>query len=166
MTTDSHPHSTSAVPIGARPGGAPNHLAAVWAVITGMYQAYTTGDRERIDSFLDSEATIWDSATPGLLRGKTELDRVRDARPTQDPASGQSELTAYDQVIDVFGTLAVARYWLRVDYRAAAPAATTAPATQRPPELVRNTAILRQDNASWLIVHLHEDIQRATQAAA
>ncbi|MPY33860.1 nuclear transport factor 2 family protein [Streptomyces adustus] len=145
----SPPPTARPAPVGARPGGTPADLAAVWAVVSGMYGAYTAGDRERIDAFLDPEATIWDSATPGLLCGKTDLDRVRDGRPTAEAGPAEVALTAYDQVIDVFTDLAVARYWLRVDFRAA------------PPELVRNTALLRRDTDSgaWLIVHLHEDVQ-------
>jgi hypothetical protein len=141
--------SAASVPKGARPGGAPADLAAVWAVITGMYQAYPTGDRERIDFFLDPESTIWDSATPALLQGKAELDHVRDNRPTADGGRRESGLTPYGHIIDVFGALAVARYWLRVDYHAL------------PPELVRNTAVLRRGGDGWLIVHLHEDVQGA-----
>jgi ketosteroid isomerase-like protein len=63
-------------------------------------------------------------------------------------------LTAYDHVIDVFGDLALARYWLRVDYHALAPDAV------HPPALVRNTAVLRRNGTGWLMVHLHEDVQR------
>jgi ketosteroid isomerase-like protein len=135
----------------ARPGGAPADLAEVWEVITGMYEGYTAGDRERIDSFLDPEATVWDSATPELLCGKTELDRVRDGRPTENGAPAETALTAYDQVVDVFGDLAVARYWLRVDFRTG------------PPALARNTALLRRTHLDdhWLVIHLHEDIQSA-----
>lgn len=133
---------------GARPGGAPAELAEVWTVITGMYEGYTAGDRERIDSFLDPEATIWDSATRELIRGRTELNNVRDGRPTSEDGPDETGLTAYDQVVDVFGDLALARYWLRVDYRAA------------PPELARITAVLRRagSDGHWLVVHLHEDI--------
>ncbi|MFF1681625.1 YybH family protein [Streptomyces sp. NPDC058256] len=137
----------------ARPGGAPADLAEVWAVITGMYEGYTAGDRDRIDSFLDPEATIWDSATPELLCGRTELDRVRDGRPTADGTPTETGLMAYDQVVDVFGDLAVARYWLRVHFRT------------DPPALARNTAILHRTrpDGHWLVVHLHEDIQSAPE---
>jgi ketosteroid isomerase-like protein len=134
---------------GARPGGAPADLAAVWTVITGMYEGYTAGDRARIDAFLDPQATIWDSATPELLCGRTELNRIRDARPLLEDGPAETGLTAYGQVVDVFGDLAVARYWLRVEFRAA------------PTELARNTAVLRRarSDGNWLVVHLHEDIQ-------
>ncbi|MDV9178321.1 DUF4440 domain-containing protein [Streptomyces sp. W16] len=143
--------SRSATPApdgGARPGGAPAELAEVWTVITGMYEGYTAGDRERVDSFLDPEATLWDSATPELICGRTELNRVRDSRPVSEDGPEETGLTAYGEVVDVFGDLAVARYWLRVDYRAA------------PPELARITTVLRRDrpDGQWLVVHLHEDI--------
>ncbi|MFG2561123.1 DUF4440 domain-containing protein [Streptomyces sp. NPDC048496] len=139
------------MPAAARPGGTPADLVAVWAVITGMYQAYTTGDRDRIDAFLDPDATVWDSATSELLCGKADLDRVRDARPTAAVSPAPASLTAYGQAVDVFADLAVARYWLRVEFHAAAP------------ELVRNTAVLRRGGSDgrWLIVHLHEDVQSA-----
>ncbi|MFC9843990.1 DUF4440 domain-containing protein [Streptomyces sp. NPDC060223] len=138
---------------GARPGGAPADLAEVWAVITGMYAGYTAGDREHIDSFLDPEATIWDSATPELLCGRTELNQIRDNRPTADGGPAETGLTAYGQIVDVFGDLAVARYWLRVDFRTA------------PPDLARNTAVLRRahPDGHWLVVHLHEDVQSAPE---
>ncbi|MFF8024887.1 nuclear transport factor 2 family protein [Streptomyces sp. NPDC007896] len=147
----SPPPTLPPIPVGGRPGGTPADLAAIWAVITGTYQAYTAGDRERIDSFLDPDATIWDSATPELVCGKAELDRVRDARTAAAAGTAEAGLTAYGQVIDVFADLAVARYWLRVDFHAATP------------ELARNTAVLRRggSDAGWLIVHLHEDVHGA-----
>ncbi|WOX07614.1 DUF4440 domain-containing protein [Streptomyces sp. N50] len=118
-------------------------------MITGRYEGCTADDRDRIDAFLDPEATLWDSATPELICGRAELNRVRDARPTPDDGPAETGLTAYGQVVDVFGDLAVARYRLRVDFRAA------------PPELARNTAVLRRAHPEghWLVVRLHEDIQ-------
>jgi len=126
----------------------------VWAAITGMYEAYTTGDRVHLDSFLDPEVTIWDSEAAGLVCGKAELDQVRESRPTDDGGTAaEAALTAYGQVVDVFADVAVARYWLRVDFHVA------------PPELVRNTAVLRRGAGGWLIVHLHEDVQNRPEGA-
>ncbi|MDN3025853.1 nuclear transport factor 2 family protein [Streptomyces sp. S.PB5] len=133
---------------GARPGGSPDDLAAVWAVITGMYHAFTAGDRPRIDSFLDPDATVFDSATPGLIRGKTELDEVRDRRPPTESGPRETGLEAHGETIDVFGHLALARYWLRVDY------------ASLPARMIRNTAVLLRVNGSWRIIHLHEDLQQ------
>ncbi|MFJ9899883.1 nuclear transport factor 2 family protein [Streptomyces sp. NPDC091280] len=133
---------------GARPGGSPADLAAVWEVITSMYRAFTAGDRARIDSCLDPDATVFDSATTDLICGKTELDQVRDSRPSAESGPKETGLEAHGEIIDVFADLALARYWLRVDY------------VDLPPRLIRNTAVLRHSSERWRIVHLHEDFQR------
>ncbi|MFG2944377.1 hypothetical protein [Streptomyces adustus] len=46
----SPPPPARPAPLGARPGGTPADLAAVRAVVSGMYGAYTAGDRERIQA--------------------------------------------------------------------------------------------------------------------
>ncbi|MFD8377458.1 hypothetical protein ACFV2X_02560 [Streptomyces sp. NPDC059679] len=83
-----------------------------------MYEAYAAGDREAIDARFDPGATVWDSAAEPLLLGKADLDRLRDERPAAGAGDGPEEtgLDAYDPVIDVFGDLALVRYWLRVDF--------------------------------------------------
>ncbi|MEU1863835.1 YybH family protein [Streptomyces gardneri] len=142
-------------PVGARPGAAPETAAAVWQVITTMYEAYSAGDRARIDACLDPEATVWDSGTAGLLFGKPDLDRVREERPAVGEGPVESGLEPYGQVVDVFGAIAVLRFWLRVDF---APDPSVG---ELRPELVRNTAVLQQGvDAKWRIVHLHEDVQQ------
>jgi len=96
------------------------------------------------------------TAAPQLLYGKADLDRVRDARPATGAEQAETVLTPYDQVIDVFGDLALARYWLRVEPPAEAV------------QLVRNTALLvraRGDETDrWLFVHLHEDVHSSSNA--
>ncbi|MEU4328899.1 nuclear transport factor 2 family protein [Nonomuraea dietziae] len=116
---------------------------AVWAVVTGMYDAYTRGDRAGIDRLLHPEATIFDSAAPDLITSRAQLDKVRDARPTGGPA--ETGLHAYDEVVDVWGDTALARYLLRVDYATGEP------------EIVRTTTVLRHLDGEWLIVHVHEN---------
>ncbi|MFF5718258.1 hypothetical protein [Streptomyces buecherae] len=116
---------------------------------TGASHALRTTRATHAD---DPEATIWDSATPQLLFGKPDLDRIRAGRPTVEGADGgpvEAGLTAYDQVVDIFGELAVCRHWVRVDYH------------DRPSALLRNTAVLRRADGRWLITHLHEDQQDA-----
>ncbi|WP_026058043.1 YybH family protein [Streptomyces sp. SS] len=147
--------SSPSSPVGARPGAAPETAAAVWRVITTMYEAYSAGDRARIDACLDPEATVWDSGTAGLLFGKPDLDRVREERPAGDEGPVESGLEPYGQVVDVFGAMAVLRFWLRVDF------APDPSAGELRSELVRNTAVLQQGvDAKWRIVHLHEDVQQ------
>ncbi|MEU5023436.1 DUF4440 domain-containing protein [Streptomyces milbemycinicus] len=154
----------------ARPGASPVAAGAVWAVVTGMYEAYAAGDREAIDARLDPGATVWDSAAEPLLLGKADLDRLRDERPAAGDGARDGDgagdgpeetgLDAYDPVIDVFGDLALVRYWLRVDF---APAPDGG---RLRPELVRNTALLRNGgdgkgaDSTWRIVHLHEDVRQ------
>ncbi|MFB7756367.1 nuclear transport factor 2 family protein [Streptomyces sp. NPDC056121] len=155
-STDSLPTGTGTPAVGsARPGAPERQARAVWSVITGMYAAYARQDRGAIDACLEPDATIWDSATARLLCGKADLDRVRDARPASGEGPEETGLDAYDPVIDVFGDLALLRYWLRVDF---APDASGSPLR---PEIVRNTAVLRRfTDEDWRIVHLHEDVQQ------
>ncbi|MFB7592462.1 YybH family protein [Streptomyces sp. NPDC056169] len=147
------------LPPSARPGASAADSAAIWAVITGMYEAYEAGDRAAIDRRLDPEATVWDSAAEPLLCGKADLDRIRDERPaTGEGAEGPEEagLHADEPVVDVFGDLAVLRYLLRVDFAPAGDGRALLP------ELVRNTAVLhRGADGVWRIVHLHEDVRQA-----
>ncbi|GGT06403.1 nuclear transport factor 2 family protein [Nonomuraea spiralis] len=117
---------------------------AVWAVITGMYDAYARGDRQGIDRLLHPQATIWDSAEPGLITSRQQLDKVRDARPSDGPA--ETSVRAYDEVVDVWGDTALARYMLRVDFESGEP------------ELVRTTSVLRLADGEWRIVHVHENV--------
>ncbi|MBP0448665.1 DUF4440 domain-containing protein [Kitasatospora sp. RG8] len=127
----------------------------MWQVITAMYEAYAAGDRPRIDACLDPEATVWDSGTAELLFGKPDLDRVREARPATGEGPVETGLEPYGQVVDVFGDIAVLRFWLRVDF------APDPDAGELRPESVRNTAVLRRgEDAAWRIVHLHEDVQQ------
>ncbi|WP_049569672.1 nuclear transport factor 2 family protein [Nonomuraea sp. SBT364] len=115
---------------------------AVWAVISAMYEAYTRGDRAGIDRLLHPDATIFDSAAPDLITSRRQLDKVRDARPADGPAE---RLHAYDEVVDVWGDTALARYLLRVDYAGGEV------------DIVRTTSVLRLVEGSWLIVHVHEN---------
>ncbi|WP_257980979.1 nuclear transport factor 2 family protein [Streptomyces sp. CB02959] len=124
-------------------------------MITRMYAAYASGDRAAVDAGLDPEATIWDSAAAPLLLGRRDLNRLRDERTVADGGPAESALRAYDPVVDVFGDVAVVRYWLRVDF------ASGPDGLPMRPELVRNTAVLRGDaGGRWLIVHLHEDVHQ------
>jgi ketosteroid isomerase-like protein len=120
--------------------------AEVWAGIEAMYAAFLAGDREGIDRHIAPDATLWDSAHAPLLRGKEELDALRDARPADTPMP--TGLDAVDAVIDVFGDVAVARHVLVVSF------------VGRPEERIRNTSVWRRIDGRWLCVHNHEDVFR------
>src|SRR6478609_4980787 len=83
---------------------------AVWAAVQAIYAAFLAGDRAAIDANISAEATVWDSAHEPLVRGREQLDAVRDARPPGGPAP--IGLAAQDPVIDVFGDVALVRHVL------------------------------------------------------
>ena len=115
---------------------------AIWAALNEIYAGFLAGDRARTDRSIDPTATIWDSEEPGLVRGKDELDAVRNRRP---PSAPPEELVASDPVIDVFGDVAVVRHLLTV----VADGRTTR---------IRNTSVWRRRDGAWLVVHNHEDV--------
>jgi hypothetical protein len=57
----------------------------LWAAVNAIYEGFLAGDREAIDRNISPDATMWDSSYEPLLRGKAELDAVRDARPPDGP---------------------------------------------------------------------------------
>jgi ketosteroid isomerase-like protein len=120
---------------------------AVWAAVKTIYSSFLAGDRASIDANMSQDATVWDSAHAPLLRGRAELDAVRDARPSGGPLP--SDLDAQDPVIDVFGDLALVRHILVVRFP---------PAAGVPDERIRNTSVWRRTDGRWLCIHNHEDV--------
>jgi ketosteroid isomerase-like protein len=115
----------------------------VWAAVNAIYAGFLAGDRAAIDANISPAATVWDSAHEPLIRGKAELDAVRDARPADGPKP--AGLDATEPVIDVFGELAVVRHILLV---------RLADATER----IRNTSVWQKTEGRWLCIHNHEDL--------
>src|SRR5207244_940267 len=99
----------------------------IWAAVNGIYDGFLAGDRAAIDELIAPDATVWDSEHEPLLRGKAELDAVRDARPADGPRP--VELRASDEVIDVFGDIGVVRHVLTVRFDGL------------PDERIRNTSV-------------------------
>jgi ketosteroid isomerase-like protein len=116
----------------------------VWAAVNAVYAGFLAGDREAIDRNIDPDATLWDSAHGPLIRGKAQLDAVRDARPKEGAAP--ASLDARDPVIDVFGDVALVRHLL---------VATFPDGSE---ERIRNTSLWRNAEGRWLCVHNHEDV--------
>jgi ketosteroid isomerase-like protein len=119
----------------------------VWAAVQAIYAAFLAGDRAAIDAQISPDATVWDSAHEPLLRGRHDLDAVRDARPTGGPRP--SGLDAQDPVIDVFGELALVRHVLVVSFP---------PGARAHDERIRNTSVWRRDDGRWRCIHNHEDV--------
>ena len=115
----------------------------VWAAVTAIYTAFLAGDRVAVDAHISADATMWDAFHEPLIRGKGQLDDVRDARP----AGGAQpvDLRAGEPVIDVYGDLAVVRHLLTAVYADGAE------------QRIRNTGVWRRADGRWLCVHNHED---------
>jgi ketosteroid isomerase-like protein len=117
--------------------------AEVWAAVNAIYDGFLAGDRAAIDANIDPDATVWDSAYEPLLRGRADLDAIRDARPADSPTPTRLEAT--DPVIDVFGDLALVRHVLLVHL----PGGT---------DRIRNTSVWRKRDGRWRCIHNHEDV--------
>ncbi len=118
----------------------------IWAAVLDMYAGYLAGDRPRIDQHIAEDATVWDSAEPGLLVGLAELDAMRARRPDSDPEV--SDLRATDQRIAVHGDFGWGSHLLHVTFADEAV----------PPQLVRNTGVWQRRDGRWQVVHNHEDV--------
>jgi ketosteroid isomerase-like protein len=118
--------------------------AQIWAAVNAIYDGFLAGDRAAIDRNIADDATIWDSEQESLVRGRDELDALRDARP----ANGRrpNRLDAREPVIDVFGDVALVRHVLVVSFPDA------------PEERIRNTSVWRKIGGRWQCVHNHEDV--------
>jgi ketosteroid isomerase-like protein len=121
----------------------PDDRDEIWNAVNAIYAAFLSGDRAAIDAHIADDATIWDSAYQPLIRGKAELDSLRDARPA-DPQP--VDLRAGEPVIDVYGDVAVARHLLTVVFDG------------RPDERIRNTGVWHKRDGRWVVVHNHEDV--------
>ncbi len=119
----------------------------LWAAVNAIYDGFLAGDRAAIDRNISPDATIWDSAHAPLVRGRAELDAVRDARPPDGAAP--VELQATDPVIDVYGDVGVVRHVL---------VARFAPESGEQDIRIRNTSVWRKTDGRWLCMHNHEDV--------
>ena len=119
----------------------------LWAAVNAIYAGFLAGDREAIDRNISPDATVWDSSHEPLLRGKADLDAVRDARPAGGPSP--SSLEAVDPVIDIFGDIGVVRHVLIASFPP-----ERGQATMR----IRNTSVWRKTDGRWLCIHNHEDV--------
>ena len=80
---------------------------------------------------------------PALLRGKTELDALRDVRPADE--SKLLDLQATEPVLEIWGDTALVRHVLLVRFANRV-------------DRIRNTSVWRRDGGRWLCVHNHEDL--------
>lgn len=130
----------------------------VRALVETMYGGYIGGDRSAIDALLDTELTMFDSASPLLISGMDELNEVRAARgaasgddSTPAPTQTETALTAGLFTARRISGVISATWWLRIDAVDAAGAPLI-------PEVVRNSAVLLDTDGPLRIVALHEGV--------
>lgn len=121
--------------------------AEIWDGQNEMYRGFETQDRPRIDRHIHPDCTVWDSEHETLVRGLDGLNAVRASRSTGDEQPKVASLEAFDQVIDVWGDVAVLRHMLIVRFEDNAP-----------DERIRNTGVWRRTSDGWLVAHNHEDV--------
>lgn len=119
----------------------------LWAAVTSVYDAFVAGDRAAVDRVIAPDATVWDAFEERLVRGREELDALRDARPEDEPRP--EELRAVEPVIDVYGDIGVVRHVLVVHYPTGAGVAD---------QRVRNTSVWQRRDGRWQCIHNHEDL--------
>ncbi|MBH0007868.1 nuclear transport factor 2 family protein [Salinibacterium sp. SWN1162] len=121
--------------------------AEIWHGQNEMYSGFETQDRPRIDRHIHPDCTIWDSEHEALVFGLEGLNAVRATRPTGDDQPQVESLEAFDQVIDVWGDVAVLRHMLVVRFEG-----------DTPDERIRNTGVWRRTSDGWRVAHNHEDV--------
>ncbi|TQO19850.1 SnoaL-like protein [Rhodoglobus vestalii] len=126
----------------------PDQLA-IWDAQKAMYSSFLKGDSSEIDNHIHAKATVWDAVTEKLARGIDDLNEIRATRPVGASKPVVTRMEVSEPVIDVSGTLAVSRHFLRVD-------TTNSDGSNR--ELMRVSQGWRQVEGKWLIIHAHEDL--------
>ncbi len=121
--------------------------AAVWAVVTDLYQAYLDDDRLRLEGHLAEGCTMWETASPGL-RTKADLVAARVAAAGQPAAPRKSplRLDATEPTVVVSGDLAYEHHVLDAVFEDSAL-----------DEHLRCTSALRRIDGAWRFVHHHEE---------
>ncbi len=115
-------------------------------VIHTMFDAFQNHDIDGTDRYLHDDATVWDVFTPQLISGKEERAEFHKGDQEQMQSRGALTLSTDDPVIDVWGDVALARYYLTFSYEPPNPASGH----------VRITDVFQKINGDWMIVHHHE----------
>jgi len=122
-------------------------VAWLTRAVTEMYDAYLASDRERADSFIADDVTLWDTEHEPLVLGLAGLNALRDSRPAGSVAA-VAGIDVTDPIVDIWGETALVRHTFTVRFVDPDEA----------PERVRNTAVWRRRDGRWVIVHNHEDV--------
>ena len=113
-----------------------------------MFRKFAEHDPEGVEAALHENCTVWDLFVPDLIVGREARRKFHADDQAQAQARGPLTMDIDAPVIDVWGDTAIARYFLRFDYRP--PNAVSG--------VVRITSVLRRERGAWLIVHHHEGL--------
>lgn len=120
----------------------------VWAAMMQVYDGALAGDRPRTDAVISPQATLWDSHSMPLIRGRDELNAVRDQRPPDADDTPSPTIEARPECLRLFGDVAVLAH-------------TFTFRSERSSFFVRNTSVWRREGGQWLMQHNHEDVVEA-----
>lgn len=119
---------------------------AVEELVRDIFKCFVEHRTDDMAARIHESCTIWDVFVPDLLMGAAEKEKYYAADREQSQARGPLTLTIEDPVIDVWGDIGLARYYLNFDYRP--PNATSG--------RVRITTVALRENGVWKMVHHQE----------
>ena len=120
----------------------------VEALVRDIFQCFVEHRPDDMTARIHEQSTIWDVFVPELLMGVEEKQKYYAADQEQSQARGPLKLTVEPPVIDVWGDVGLARYYLNFDY------APPHPTSGR----VRITTVVLRVDGEWKMVHHHEGI--------
>ena len=118
---------------------------AVRAAVEAVWAAFLQRDPQAMLRRIRPDCTIWDVFQPDLVRRDT-LERYVAADFAQSQARGKLSHRLHDFVIDIWGEVALARFY--IDYEYQPPGAHQGK--------IRVSVVLRRFPEGWQFVHVHE----------
>jgi ketosteroid isomerase-like protein len=132
------------VPVSSATG--PSAEDFIPAAFERIYAAFLAGDAATLDSYLDTDITIWIPPEPQLSLGIAGLDAIRARRPPDSGVNTATSVAVHDMVVDSHLDVAWARHVLVVEL------------ADGETEVMRVTSVWRRDGLRWVQVHSHEDL--------
>ena len=115
-------------------------------MIRATFAAFTDGNVDALKVMDHPHSTIWDLFEPQLFVGTEERARFRQKDLEQSKKRGKLTFDVEKPMTDIWGDVALARYYLRFNYEPPNPTHGH----------VRITAVFRKIDGRWLRVHHHE----------
>lgn len=122
---------------------------AVAELVRRIFSAYQQYDPALVEQCDAPECTLWDLFEPDLVHGGSAARaRFRNKDMADSRQRGRLHIDIEEPLVDVWGDVAVARYYL--DYRFEPPGALAG--------RVRITTVARRIDGQWRRVHHHEGV--------